>query len=189
MPGSVCLTGPWINILKDREQSLHEKERIQSRDLCYSECRNHLHMVLKKFEDLTVNELYSLLKLRAEVFVVEQNCPYLDPDGKDEQSWHLFIMEEEQCLAYARLLPPGTAYPEASIGRVVTAKDARNRGLGLLIMKEAISQSRQLFKANSIHISAQSYLKKFYETFGFQQDGEGYLEDDIPHLPMTLIFN
>lgn len=146
-------------------------------------------MILKRFDKLTLEELYAILVLRSEVFVVEQHCPYLDPDGKDQDSWHLFIMEGGRCIAYARLIPPGISYPEASIGRVVTAMAARNKGYGIRIMNEAILQVKELFNTTKVRISAQAYLKDFYESLGFQQDGEGYLEDDIPHLPMVLSIN
>ncbi len=146
-------------------------------------------MILKRFEELTVFELYRILALRNEVFVVEQNCPYQDLDDKDQNSLHLFKMDAGVCIAYARLLPSGLSYPEASIGRVVTSKIVRGRGYGIALMKEAIQTIKTAFNPSSIRISAQLYLKTFYESFGFQQDGDGYLEDGIPHIPMILIFN
>ena len=143
--------------------------------------------ILKPFADLTPKELYSILQLRNEVFIVEQNCPYQDMDNKDLKSWHLMGMEEGKLLAYSRLLPPGISYSESSIGRVVSSPSARKAGMGKKLMEESIRQINHLFKTDTIRIGAQFYLKKFYESFGFIQEGERYPEDNIPHIIMLRI--
>ncbi len=139
------------------------------------------------FAQLSLQQLYELLALRQEVFVVEQDCPYLDADGKDEPAHHLLGYNTQgQLIAYARLLPPGISYPEyASIGRVITAMPARRTGAGKALMRESLQWCRQLYGAVPVKISAQVYLLKFYRSFGFQEVGEEYLEDDIPHIAMV----
>lgn len=139
---------------------------------------------LKKFDELTPHELYAILQLRNEVFVVEQNCVFQDADGKDQQSWHLLGCEGEKLIAYTRIIPPGGFYTEASIGRVVTSPSARGSGAGKELMHKSISCLYTLFSQATIKIGAQLYLKKFYESFGFRQTGEGYIEDGIPHIHM-----
>lgn len=141
---------------------------------------------LKSFDELRNIELYEILKLRNEVFIVEQNCPYQDMDGKDLVSHHLMAVSEGKLLAYTRLIAPGIAYDEASIGRVVTSPAARGTGLGRLLMKESIDRLRSLYGYGPIQIGAQLYLKKFYESFGFVQSSEMYLEDNIEHIRMIL---
>jgi ElaA protein len=143
--------------------------------------------ILKPFADLTQKELYSILQLRNEVFIVEQNCPYQDMDNKDLKSWHLMGMEEGKLLAYSRLLAPGISYSESSIGRVVSSPSARKTGMGKKLMEESIRQINQLFHTDTIRIGAQFYLKNFYESFGFIQEGDSYLEDNIPHIIMLRI--
>ena len=144
-----------------------------------------MEWILKKFDTLTTGELYSILKLRSEVFIVEQNCVYLDPDGKDQQAWHLIGTEEETVIAYTRILAPGVAYPDPSIGRVVTLSSKRRSGLGRELMERSIEHCEKLFGKNSITLSAQVYLKKFYESLGFIGVGDEYLDDGIPHIKMT----
>ena len=139
---------------------------------------------LKTFAELTPQELYSILQLRNEVFIVEQNCPYQDMDNKDLKSWHLMGIEENKLIAYSRLLAPGISYSESSIGRIVSSPSARKTGIGKKLMHESIEQIKVLFKTDIIRIGAQLYLKKFYESFGFIQEGEIYLEDNIPHIVM-----
>jgi ElaA protein len=141
----------------------------------------------KKFNELSPIELYSILKLRSEVFVVEQNCVYLDTDDKDQQSYHLCGWNENILVAYARILPPGLAFEEASIGRVVTNPLSRNTGAGKLLMKLAIEKARAQFDVSEIKIGAQLYLLSFYTSFGFKQSGPEYLEDGIPHVEMALL--
>jgi ElaA protein len=140
--------------------------------------------ILKAFEDLTPLELYKILELRNEVFIVEQNCPYQDMDNKDLKAFHLMGMRNDTLLAYSRLLSPGISYSESSIGRVVNSPSVRKTGIGKELMEESMKQIRDLFHTNTIRIGAQQYLKQFYESFGFFQEGPSYLEDNIPHISM-----
>lgn len=141
------------------------------------------------FEQLTPGELYEIMALRQEVFVVEQNCPYLDADGNDLRAWHLMGRNPEgRLLAYTRLLPVGLPYPgHSSIGRVVTSPTARGAGAGRELMQRSLDLCRHLFGPYPIKIGAQSYLLRFYESLGFQSTGEAYLEDGIPHTKMVLV--
>jgi ElaA protein len=140
---------------------------------------------LKQFDDLTPEELYQILQLRNEVFIVEQNCPYQDLDNKDLKAFHLMGIQQNKLLAYSRLIAPGISYSESSIGRVVSSPSVRKSGIGKKLMTESITQIRNLFHTDTIRIGAQLYLKKFYESFGFIQDGDTYLEDNIPHIIMV----
>jgi ElaA protein len=140
--------------------------------------------ITKTFDELNVHELYGILQLRAKVFVVEQNCAYQDLDNTDKKSWHLFGTDDENILAYARLIPQGINYPEASIGRVITDPAVRGKKIGKELMKESIAKCEELFATKEITISAQCYLKKFYNECGFKEVGEEYLEDNIPHIKM-----
>jgi ElaA protein len=139
---------------------------------------------IKRFEALSVAELYDLLQLRAEVFIVEQNCVYQDIDGKDQKAIHLIGEDNGQTVAYARLFKPNDYFDESSIGRVVVKQSYRDKKLGHILMTEAIQAIKTEFGETKITISAQLYLKKFYETHGFVQTSETYLEDDIPHIEM-----
>jgi ElaA protein len=139
---------------------------------------------LKPFPELTPYELYLILQLRNEVFIVEQNCPYQDLDNKDIKSWHLMASEEGKLVAYSRLLAPGISYSESSIGRIVSSPSVRKTGMGKKLMEESIVQINKLFNTDIIRIGAQYYLKNFYESFGFIQESEIYLEDNIPHIIM-----
>ena len=141
---------------------------------------------LKKFNELQVDELYAILQLRSIVFVVEQNCPYPDLDDKDQLSWHFMGWQNDQLVAYTRLLPPGLSFEEASIGRVVTAPSIRRNGTGKILMQKSIEQCHQLFGMGPIQIGAQRYLENFYESLGFEISGSPYLEDGIPHIHMIL---
>ena len=141
---------------------------------------------LKSFTELINDELYDLLSLRSLVFVVEQNCVFHDMDGKDQKSMHLLGYEENKLVAYTRLVPPGVSYTEMAIGRVVTHPDSRRTGAGRELMQQSIICIRELWGNHPIRIGAQLYLKKFYESFGFVQQGEMYLEDGIPHIEMVL---
>lgn len=141
---------------------------------------------LKPFHNLTAAELYQLLRLRSEVFVVEQNCVFLDMDNKDQDCWHLLGWKSHLLAASTRLVPPGIAYDEMSIGRVVSSPQARGEGIGRLLMVESIDHCYKLFGRNPIRIGAQLYLEKFYSTLGFRTDGEVYLEDGIQHVEMLL---
>jgi len=140
--------------------------------------------ILKKFDELTVHELYAILRLRNEVFAVEQNCVYADMDNKDQLSWHVMYHEDGRLLAYTRLVPPGVSYTYPSIGRVVTAMPARKRGLGRQLMLFSIHCCEKLFGKTPIQIGAQLYLKKFYESLGFRQTSDIYTEDGIKHVEM-----
>jgi len=142
--------------------------------------------VCRHFDQLTVRELYAIIKLRNEVFVVEQNCVFQDADDKDQQSYHLGGLIGDELVAYSRLVPAGVSYSYNSIGRVITSPKHRKEGLGKALMTEAIRQMENLFGKHSIKIGAQLYLKKFYEGFGFRQSSETYLEDGIPHIKMLL---
>lgn len=144
------------------------------------------HFICKPFYRLSLDELYALMVLRQEVFVVEQNCPYLDADGKDQGSWHLMMYDEKGIIACTRLLPKGLAYASyMSIGRVVTSGRARGTGAGKVLMTESIKKCIELFGNQAIKIGAQSYLLNFYESFGFVSTGEEYMEDGIPHTKMV----
>lgn len=139
---------------------------------------------IKRFNELSVSELYQILQLRSEVFVVEQNCVYQDIDGKDQKALHLLGIFEDNVAAYVRLFAPGDYFDNASIGRVVISSKFRDRKWGHSLMTAAIDAIQKEFNTSAITISAQLYLKKFYETHGFVQDGDEYLEDDIPHIKM-----
>ena len=141
---------------------------------------------LKKYSDLTTDELYAILQLRSVVFVVEQNCPYLDLDDKDQSSWHLLGWQEDRLVAYTRLLPAGVAFEEPSIGRVVTAPSVRRTGIGRILMQKSIDTCHELFGDAPIQIGAQRYLESFYSSLGFEISGSPYLEDGIPHIHMIL---
>ncbi len=140
---------------------------------------------LKKFEELTIHELYSILQLRQEVFIIEQNCIYPDLDNKDQAAMHFMCAEKNNLIAYTRILPPGISYKDPSIGRVVTAMPVRNAGIGKELMKRTIHHCINLYGKTDITLSAQLYLKKFYESFDFETIGEKYLEDGIEHIKMT----
>ncbi|MDO3642038.1 GNAT family N-acetyltransferase [Mucilaginibacter sp. L3T2-6] len=142
--------------------------------------------MLKTFDELTVYQLYQILKLRSAIFVLEQQCLYQDMDDKDQQCYHLMIFEDNQLAAYTRLLPAGLSFKEVSIGRVITNQAFRGRGLARKIMQQSIEACYELFGKQPIRIGAQLYLKDFYGSLGFIQQGEMYLEDDIPHIEMLL---
>ncbi|MGL2965448.1 GNAT family N-acetyltransferase [Flavobacterium sp. XGLA_31] len=144
----------------------------------------NLEWKIKRFETLSINELYDLLQLRAEVFVVEQNCVYQDIDSKDSKALHLIGEDNGQIVAYARLFKANDYFEQASIGRVVVKPSYRDKKLGHILMREAIYFMKTKLNETKITISAQLYLKKFYESHGFIQTSEMYLEDDIPHIEM-----
>ena len=144
-----------------------------------------LRWEFKTFDALTAAEVYALLKLRSEVFVVEQNCVFLDMDDKDQMCHHLLGYKGNLLAAYTRIVPAGVSYPDyPSIGRVITSPQARGEGLGKILMEESIQRLFSLYGHVPIKIGAQLYLKKFYESLGFVQCGDVYDEDGIPHLPM-----
>jgi len=146
--------------------------------------RMELKWKIKPFEALNVNELYDLLKLRSEIFVVEQNCVYLDLDGKDKKALHLMGEYEGKIVAYSRLFDAGISFDNASIGRVVVDANYRDKKWGHELMEVAIAEIKSNFGKDKITIGAQLYLKKFYESHGFVQTSEMYLEDDIEHIEM-----
>ena len=142
------------------------------------------------FGSLSAYQLHHILSLRAEVFVLEQNCAYVDPDAKDRVSHHLWAEDEKgEVVAVARVVPPGTSYAEPSIGRVATSSSVRGTGLGRELMHRAIHGAQQLHPSADVVISAQHYLLRFYTDFGFQPEGEAYEEDGIPHIQMRKTSN
>ena len=146
---------------------------------------NMLNWVFKPFDELTLTELYAIMQLRQEVFIVEQNCPYLDADGKDLKSYHLLGYANDELIAYSRIVKPGVSYEEVSIGRVVSSTRHRGLAYGRQLMAESIAQIEKLYGPMPIRIGAQQYLQKFYESFGFVREGEAYMEDGIPHIIMV----
>lgn len=145
-----------------------------------------LTWVFKKFAELSSAELYAIMQLRNEVFVVEQDCVYQDADGKDPGSWHLSGWDGANLVAYTRIIPPGIAFKEASIGRVVTSPRYRRTGAGRELMKESIDRTFSQFNCTEIRIGAQLYLTRFYQSLGFRQTSGEYLDDGIPHIEMIL---
>lgn len=146
-----------------------------------------IHYSCLSYDELSKDHLYALLALRQEVFVVEQHCPYLDADGKDQQAYHLLGLTENGALAtYARLLPAGSSYQNyAAIGRVITAPFARGQKLGRTLMTTAIERVKAIWGAVPIKLSAQAHLRGYYSSVGFNPVGEIYLEDGIPHVGMV----
>lgn len=146
-----------------------------------------MHFTLKHYRELSLDELYTILRLRQRVFVLEQHCAFVDCDDQDQQSWHLMGYAADGTLAaYSRLLPVGLSYPGyASIGRVVSEPALRREGYGRILMEESIRRCGELFPAAPLKIGAQLYLKKFYESFGFEAVGDVYIEDDIEHIHMV----
>ncbi len=145
-----------------------------------------MQWVLKKYKELTLDEFHDILQLRIDVFVVEQNCPYPELDNKDKVAFHFFgIDKTDRIIAYTRIFKPGDYYKEAAFGRVVLHQDFRNQKLGYKLLEQTISKMKQLFGDIPIKIGAQTYLNKFYASFGFQQVGEAYIEDGIPHIYMV----
>lgn len=138
----------------------------------------------KIFNELSTRELYDLLQLRSEVFVVEQDCVYQDVDGKDQKALHVLGYSDEKLVAYTRVFKPGLYFDEASIGRVVVAKNQRQHKYGYDIMEASIRSINTYYNETTIKISAQTYLIKFYNNLGFKVVGEEYLEDGIPHVGM-----
>lgn len=141
---------------------------------------------IKPFGALTTKELYELLRLRSEVFIIEQNCVYEDMDGNDQKAVHIVGKKEGSIIAYARIFKPGDYCGKASIGRVLVKKGERKFGYGKDIMKNAIRAVHENLKEPIIQVSAQLYLERFYHEMGFNQVGDGYLEDGIPHITMIL---
>ncbi|MFS4455365.1 GNAT family N-acetyltransferase [Maribacter sp. 2304DJ31-5] len=143
-----------------------------------------LDIIVKRFPELTTGELYTVLRLRTEVFVVEQNCIYQDLDGKDEIALHVIGKSKGIIVAYARIFGPEDYFEQASIGRVVVDRNERKYGYGKDIMNAAINTIYKKFHKTGIKLSAQCYLQQFYESLGFLPRGDSYLEDGIPHIAM-----
>ncbi|WP_340154379.1 GNAT family N-acetyltransferase [uncultured Winogradskyella sp.] len=143
-----------------------------------------LDIFTKKFNELTTQQLYELLQLRSEVFVVEQDCVYQDIDGKDKKALHILGYKNEKLVAYTRLFKPGDYFKKSSIGRVVVLKNERQHKYGYDIMEASIVAIKNHYNETEIKISAQVYLKKFYNNLEFKEIGEEYLEDGIPHIAM-----
>lgn len=146
-----------------------------------------IRFITKSFQELSNKELYGLLQLRSEVFVVEQNCVFLDMDGNDEASYHVLGYHRNKLVAYTRLVPPSVCYEEASIGRVVTHSSVRKLGFGKSLMEYSILETKRLFNTTQVVIGAQLYLKHFYIELGFAQESDTYLEDGIEHIKMRLV--
>lgn len=140
---------------------------------------------IKKFRELSLDELYEILQLRSEVFVVEQNCIYQDVDQKDQKALHVIGFKNNQVIAYTRCFDKGFYFREAGIGRVVVKKGYRKQGYANEILKASIKAIEETYKTGDIKLSAQKYLVKFYEYHQFRQIGKGYLEDGIPHVAMV----
>ena len=145
-----------------------------------------MELCVKSFRELTTDELYDILALRVAVFVVEQNCPYMETDGLDRNALHVFLREGGQIKAYLRIMDRGEESQWVSIGRVIAAE--RRKGLGAGILQAGIAAARERFHANEIYLEAQTYARAFYEKQGFRQISEEFLLDGIPHVKMLLTF-
>lgn len=143
-----------------------------------------LNWQTRAFDELGPQLLYAILRLRQEVFVVEQNCAYLDLDGRDEKALHMLCTRNGEPLAYQRCLPPGLGYAESSLGRIVVHPDSRGLQLGRELVQRGIDHNLQCWAGNDICISAQAHLQCFYASLGFAGEGDEYMEDDIPHRKM-----
>ena len=139
---------------------------------------------IKEFNNLNIEELYQILKVRCEVFIVEQQCPYLDIDEKDKKSYHLMVKNNNEIIGYLRIIEKNVSYDEISIGRVLVKKEYRKNKVAQNMMKEAILFIEKELGEETIRISAQKYLINFYKNLGFKETSEEYLEDDIPHIEM-----
>ena len=144
-----------------------------------------MQTLIKKWDDLSIDEVQSIFGLRSEVFIVEQECPYQDVDGRDPEADHLLLYENNILCGYTRIFSKNTYFKEASFGRTVVKKKYRGKGYGHILVKESLKHLKNR-KENTIKISAQSYLKKFYASHGFVLKGEEYMEDGIPHTAMYL---
>ncbi|MFT3918158.1 GNAT family N-acetyltransferase [Cloacibacterium sp.] len=146
---------------------------------------NNVTWKIKNFEDLSIKELYKILKVRQEVFIVEQTCYYLDADGYDDKALHIWAETNGEIAAYCRIFSQGIKYPETSIGRVLTNTKYRNLKLGKTLINIALQAIGTHFKTSECRISAQDYLLEFYKSFSFEDTGKKYLEDDMPHTEMV----
>lgn len=143
-----------------------------------------MNWIIKTFNELTTDELYKILQLRNEVFIVEQECPYQDIDGKDNESYHIFLKKDNEVIAYSRILKKGISYEQASIGRVIVKKDYRGGNIAKDMLLKSISFIKNSLHEKEIKIQAQAYLDKFYSSLGFEKISDVYLEDNIPHMDM-----
>ncbi|WP_099156511.1 GNAT family N-acetyltransferase [Virgibacillus ndiopensis] len=143
-----------------------------------------MHWYIKSFQEFSAEELYQIIKVRVDVFVVEQACAYDELDNYDQSSIHYYLKVDNEIAAYVRIVPKGSKYPEVSIGRVLVTEKFRGHGFAKQIMQHAIDYIVDEWNEYKIKIQAQEYLKKFYASFGFKQISESYLEDDIPHIDM-----
>ncbi len=143
-----------------------------------------MELVVKRFEELTINELYEILKVRVDIFVVEQKCPYKELDEKDKKAYHIYLKENNQIKAYLRVIDAGVSFEEVSIGRVLSTE--RGKGFAKAVIEEGIRVSKELLNADKIKIEAQVYAQKMYEKFGFKPVSKEFLEDGIPHIQMVL---
>ncbi len=142
-----------------------------------------MQLIIKHFRELSTEELYEILRARSAVFVVEQNCAYQDMDEADKVSYHLWLTDETGLLAYIRVVPAGVVHEDVTIGRVISLR--RRCGLASRLLEEGVKVAKEQFGARRIHIGAQTYARTLYEKAGFSQCGEPYLEDGIPHIPMS----
>ena len=149
--------------------------------------QNKIKWSFLPWSSLTLPQFYQVLRLRQEVFIVEQNCPFIDADNQDQTAYHLIGLYEEVTALYTRIYPPGAIRDECVIGRVVVSPLYRGKGFGYQLMQRSHEQAIKLWNADSFFVSAQSYLRNFYERLGYVQMGPEYLEDDIPHIPMHKI--
>lgn len=143
-----------------------------------------MQLHIKHFRDLTLDELYAILKLRVDVFIVEQNCPYYEIDNHDQEAYHLFLSDEEGIQAYLRVMEHGAFFDDVAIGRVISVK--RRQGLATKLLREGIRLAKEKFDPPCIVLEAQTYARQLYEGVGFVQSSEEFLEDGIPHIQMTL---
>lgn len=154
-------------------------------DWNYENLMKNLLWKIRSFHQMNVFELNAIFRLRQEVFILEQNCAYLDADGKDQFSEHIFgVHDDGRVLAYCRIVQPGVAYPEVSIGRIATHAEVRGSGLGKILMEKALAFVDDRYGKVSIRLEAQQYLVKFYETYSFFATGDTYLVDGIEHIEM-----
>jgi len=145
---------------------------------------NQINWEFSSFKELSPEKLYLILAERQAVFVVEQNCPFQEADGIDDRAWHLLGWQGDQLVAYARIVQPGAKFAEPSIGRIITTSAGRGKGFGMALMNESIKRTQELYPGKNISLSAQLYLEKFYNKFGFVRFSDIYDEDGIPHIDM-----
>ena len=146
-----------------------------------------MQWLVKSFDTLTSQELYEILALRSEIFIVEQNVPYQDLDGKDLDAIHIFAKDNGTVVAAIRILKPGVSYPEASFGRVVVKESYRGKKLSSIMIQKGLELMETKWNVKQVRISAQAYLQKYYATFGFDVQSEIYIEDQLPHIEMAKL--